>query len=70
MGACIQVEQISGPELQEYIEKHANLWAMLAVNLNLNEERCREIALDVACALVKAQPEIGMTAKQFSKFGK
>jgi len=44
---------ISKEELANYIEKNAKLWAMLAVNLNLPEEKCREIATHVAYQLSK-----------------
>ena len=35
---------ITRDELEEYIEEHAELWAMLSVNLGLSEEKCKEIA--------------------------
>lgn len=44
---------ISRDELAKYIEKNAKLWAMLAVNLNLPDERCRDIATHVAFMLAK-----------------
>lgn len=44
---------ISKDELSKYIEKNAKLWAMLAVNLNLPEQTCREIATQVAYQLAK-----------------
>ena len=44
---------ISFKELQRYIEGNAKLWAMLAVNLNLPEADCREIATRVAFQLAK-----------------
>lgn len=44
---------ISFKELQRYIQGNAKLWAMLAVNLNLPEADCREIATRVAFQLAK-----------------
>ena len=40
-------------ELRKYIEKNANLWAMLGVNLNLPETKCQEIATNVAYQMAK-----------------
>ena len=42
-------------ELLKYIEKNANLWAMLGVNLNLPESKCQEIATNVAYQMAKLQ---------------
>lgn len=44
---------ISRNESAKYIEKNAKLWAMLAVNLNLPEQKCRDIATEVAYKLAK-----------------
>lgn len=44
---------ISKQELAKYIETNAKLWAMLSVNLNLPEQKCRAIATDVAYLLAK-----------------
>lgn len=44
---------ISWDELYKYITSQEKLWAMLAVNLNLPEEECRDIATDVAFQLAK-----------------
>ena len=45
-------------ELLKYIEKNANLWAMLGVNLNLPESKCQEIATNVAYQMAKLQLSI------------
>ena len=45
-------------ELLKYIEKNANLWAMLGVNLNLAESKCQEIATNVAYQMAKLQLSI------------
>lgn len=48
---------ISMPELARYIdEKHAKVWALLALSLNLPEERCRDVAANVAFQMSKAVP--------------
>ena len=39
---------VTKENLLSYISDHAELWAMLSVNLGLDEERCRKIAVDVA----------------------
>ena len=44
---------ISLDELATYMEKNARLWAMLAVNLGLPEQQCRDIATTVAYKLAK-----------------
>ena len=44
-------KSLSADELGQWIGTHAELWAMLAVNLNLEEERCRSIATEVAFQL-------------------
>ena len=41
-------EGITRDELAVYIEKHAELWAMLSVNLNISEDECKMIATEVA----------------------
>ena len=37
----------SQAEVFDYIDGHANLWALLSVNLALNEEDCKQIALRI-----------------------
>ena len=56
--------KISRQELFKYIEANANLWAMLAVNLNLPEQQCREIATEVAYNLAKQIKQRDKTNKQ------
>ena len=46
---------ISWDELYKYIKSQEKLWAMLAVNLNLPEEQCFDIATDVAFQLAKTK---------------
>lgn len=60
-------------EVEEYIEEHAELWAMLSVNLNIEESRCRQIACDVAFSIgqeddEKMRRQSIMTVKQFHTF--
>ena len=38
---------VSKDEVEEYIETHASLWAMLSVNLGIGEEECKLIAWQV-----------------------
>ena len=38
-------------ELQVWVTSHAELWAMLGVNLGIGEEKCKEIATRVAFEL-------------------
>ena len=38
---------VSKDEVEEYIETHASLWAMLSVNLGIGEEECKLIASQV-----------------------
>ena len=40
--------KLSVDEVHAFIAKHAELWAMLSVNLGIDEERCKQIATDVA----------------------
>jgi Ca2+-binding EF-hand superfamily protein len=42
---------LSEKELHAFVAQHAELWAMLSVNLGLPEERCQKIATDVAFKL-------------------
>ena len=58
--------------VESYVSSHAELWAMLGVNLGLGDEECKRIATDVAFCMVE---EVGpkhesgtMTAEQFSAF--
>jgi Ca2+-binding EF-hand superfamily protein len=44
---------LSKEEVSKFIEKNAKLWAMLSVNLNLPEGKCREVATEVANQLAK-----------------
>ena len=39
-------------DLNVFIENHAELWAMLGVNLGISDARCREIAKDVIISLI------------------
>jgi len=45
--------KIDKDELQLYIDKNAQLWAMLSVNCNIPESKCQEIARDVAYQMAK-----------------
>lgn len=40
-------------QLHEYIDKHAELWTMLSVNLGVSEEQCKQVALRVAVDIAK-----------------
>jgi hypothetical protein len=42
-------------ELHAWIASHAELWAMLGVNLGIGEEKCKEIATRVAFELACGQ---------------
>jgi Ca2+-binding EF-hand superfamily protein len=55
---------ISKAELGQFIEKNAQLWAMLSVNLNLPEPKCREIATEVAYQMAKKP--LNMSLKDMS----
>lgn len=60
-------------EVEVYIEKHAELWAMLSVNLNIEEAKCKEIATRVAFAIGQEENDIRkrksvMTVKEFHTF--
>ena len=53
-----------------YIKKHAQLWSMLAVNLGLDENYCRDIAVKTAFSLVgwSGDEDGGMSPEMFHKF--
>lgn len=58
-------------EMMSYIDQHAELWSMLAINLNIEEATCRDVAVKVAFNLVvpgENPDETGMTASQFHTF--
>jgi len=55
-------------DLKEYIGRHAALWTMLAVNCNLDEDTCKDIACKVAFQLAGATEEAGMNLQQFHDF--
>eukprot|EP00339_Tiarina_fusa_P010944 CAMPEP_0117019262 /NCGR_PEP_ID=MMETSP0472-20121206/14810_1 /TAXON_ID=693140 ORGANISM="Tiarina fusus, Strain LIS" /NCGR_SAMPLE_ID=MMETSP0472 /ASSEMBLY_ACC=CAM_ASM_000603 /LENGTH=236 /DNA_ID=CAMNT_0004724191 /DNA_START=115 /DNA_END=825 /DNA_ORIENTATION=- len=60
---------LSKDELGSYIDSHAQLWAMLGVNLNLDETQCREIATDVAFHLAVGEKEQRILNKEeFHRF--
>ena len=48
---------VSKSELGTWIHSHAELWAMLSVNLDITEEACRGVATDVAFQLATAQQQ-------------
>ena len=50
---------ISKRELAFYIARHDNLWSMLSIHLNLPEQKCREIATDVAYEFAKRKKKKG-----------
>mmetsp|Transcript_35125 Transcript_35125/g.44766 ORF Transcript_35125/g.44766 Transcript_35125/m.44766 type:complete len:200 (-) Transcript_35125:233-832(-) len=70
----MKAKKISKNDFEQYIEKHAELWAMLAVNLGKSEEFCREIASSVAYSMAqniksKNASESGkLTQSQFTSF--
>ena len=43
---------IGKDEFASYIEQHAELWAMLGVNLGLDDASCKQLAVDVAFNMV------------------
>ena len=45
-------DAVAKDEFGTYVEQHAELWAMLGVNLNLEEAQCKAIAVDVAFNMV------------------
>lgn len=45
-------DSIEKNEFATYIDNHAELWAMLVVNLNLDEQTCKRVAVDVAFNMV------------------
>jgi Ca2+-binding EF-hand superfamily protein len=55
---------MSKDELADYVKSHAELWAMLGVNLNMEEARCCEIATNVAFALAMGQADAHMPSSQ------
>ena len=58
--------------VESYVSSHAELWAMLGVNLGLEDDVCKSIATDVAFSMVEGvgsnQNRGTMTAEQFSAF--
>jgi Ca2+-binding EF-hand superfamily protein len=58
---------ISKEEVSKFIEKNAKLWAMLSVNLNLPEKKCREIATQVAYQLAKKRKCKSLKDMDFSE---
>ena len=60
----------------EWMERHAEMWAMLAVNINVDEATCRDIAARTALTLVNPVQEgvatntddLGMSYSQFKEF--
>mmetsp|Transcript_19733 Transcript_19733/g.23492 ORF Transcript_19733/g.23492 Transcript_19733/m.23492 type:complete len:186 (-) Transcript_19733:163-720(-) len=62
---------ISKDEMSTFIEKHAELWAMLGVNLGIGEDKCREIATNVAYSLAcdsKSDNTTSLSENQFLNF--
>ena len=63
-------------ELMEFMERHTELWAMLAVNINVDADTCKDIAVRTALSLVTPTvgdvptdlDNVGMTASQFKHF--
>mmetsp|Transcript_12767 Transcript_12767/g.28041 ORF Transcript_12767/g.28041 Transcript_12767/m.28041 type:complete len:214 (-) Transcript_12767:80-721(-) len=47
--------RVSKEELAKYIDKHAELWAMLSVNCGIDESECRKIATHVAFRMAKVK---------------
>jgi Ca2+-binding EF-hand superfamily protein len=45
-------DAVAKDEFGTYVEQHGELWAMLGVNLNLEEAQCKAIAVDVAFNMV------------------
>ena len=54
-------------ELMKYIDRHAVMWSMLAVNLNLDVDECKKIAFQVMLNLVTAGEDT-MNQNQFETF--
>jgi len=52
-------KSISRDEFADFVDKNAQLWSMLTVNLGLSEERSKKIASDVAFKLASKSPKIG-----------
>jgi Ca2+-binding EF-hand superfamily protein len=61
---------MSKDELADYVKSHAELWAMLGVNLDMKEERCCEIATNVAFALALDQADAHMASSQRRELSK
>jgi hypothetical protein len=61
---------MSKDELADYVKSHAELWAMLGVNLNMKEERCCEIATNVAFALAMGRTDAHMPPSQRRELSK
>lgn len=47
-----QASSIRKDEFYTYIDEHAELWAMLGVNLGLDDKKCKLVAVDVAFNMV------------------
>ena len=50
--SSLNTDAVAKDEFGTYVEQHAELWAMLGVNLNLEEAQCKAIAVDVAFNMV------------------
>lgn len=59
--------KVSKEELEGYIEANAQLWSMLAVNCNLPEDKCRDIAVRVAYQMAKWDKSIQDPVSQMSQ---
>jgi Ca2+-binding EF-hand superfamily protein len=59
--------KISRDELAKFIERNSHLWAMLSVNLNIPEQRCRDIATDVAYQMAKKKTSIMSSLRDMSE---
>mmetsp|Transcript_38861 Transcript_38861/g.67282 ORF Transcript_38861/g.67282 Transcript_38861/m.67282 type:complete len:217 (+) Transcript_38861:79-729(+) len=53
--SIFEKKHITRNDINAYIEIHAELWAMLAVNLNKSEEFCKQTATEVAYDMAKTQ---------------
>lgn len=74
MGCTSSSGRVSTEELEHFIEEHAELWAMLSVNLGLTEEHCKEVAYRVAADIAKGgEKQEGrtgnlLTSAEFERF--
>lgn len=57
-------------ELAKYIERHGELWMMLAANLSISDDRCKELAVDTAFEIAGEERNgmKSMNINQFIKF--